>query len=171
MRPQSPPFGSLKIGFSNILYYQLILKILEDINEVLKNDKMKIIYYLQGIIAGEGHIKPGKHKSLNSVRIGCSNAKEKLFYHILLKKLGIKSHIAKNQIEITGQDNFLKLFKCRLIDLHPKKYLVFLNSFLKFRQISLKIKKEFLKEKENIKKELSILNIKRGDYHKTSNLV
>ncbi len=147
MRANSPRYGSLRVIFSNIIIYQVILKLLKDVRKIIKEDEDTIKYYLQGIIAGEGYVKPSKHKSLDSVRIGCVNKKEKLFYHNLLQYLNIGSSIEKQQVSISGQANFLKIYKLDLIRLHSKKYNVFLNSMMGFKQISLNLKDEFLKER------------------------
>jgi hypothetical protein len=171
MRPGSMRYGSLRMLFPSIIHYQLILNFLERINELIAKDEGFITYYMQGLIAGEGYVKPTKYKSLDSVRIGCTKESEKQYYHALLSRLNINSSIEENQISISNQKNFLIMYQLELIKLHPKKYITFLNALLGFKQISLRIKEDFLRERENIKKELYILNKKRGELNEKGNVV
>jgi len=152
-------YGCLKVYYSNIILYQLIYNLIKNI-EIRLNNTQEIIYYMQGLIAGEGNVKLTKTKSLDSVRIGCLNNNEKKIYKKLLGELDIKSKIEKNDIVIHNRNNFIKIFKYGLIRLNMTKYHQFLKAFSMFKYNASKdINYEFLKCKNSVKDELNMIEV------------
>lgn len=142
MRKDTIRMGSLRICYNNIIIYQLILNLLTSIDKIINNKKC-LVWYMQGLIAGEGDIKLTKTKSIDSVRIGCVNLNEKRLYKKFLGRLGIKSQIEKNYISINNQRNFIKLYNYRLLDLHQRRYNKFINGLASYKYIKRDIKKDF----------------------------
>lgn len=148
MRKDTNIYGNLTISYSNIILYQLILEILSKIKLNLARKETK--YYLQGIFAGEGSIKLTKFKSIDNVNVGAGERVEQDFYANCLKTLNIISSLEKNCVKIHNLKHFLKIYKYRLFELHPKRNRKFLNGLKKFKQIPDNLKGEYL----NVKNEL-----------------
>ncbi len=145
MRAGSLAFGSLIIGHSNIILYQLIFNLLKKIRKIVLKEEKFCQYYLQGITAGEGDVKLTKYKSIDSIRLGSTDANVKKFYSRCLKKLGINSQIEQNYVCINNQRNFFKIFGYDLFTLHPKRKEKFIGGIANFKQIPDSLKKEFKK--------------------------
>jgi len=157
MSPNTKKYGSVRILYSNLLLNRLILNILNSIKKVIQNNNL-IVFYLQGLFAGEGDIKLTSSGSIDSVRLGCTNLKEKKYYIKLLKRLQIKSKLEENYICVNNRKNFIKMYKLGLLKLHQQRYKKFLNGFLKFRYNPTQ---NYLKEQ--------LINIKKEIYKKVLN--
>ena len=89
---------------------------------IVENYKQKSIYYsdiLRGFFAGEGNIKTGSHNN-RTIRIA---QKKSSFLEKLLKYFKIEFNYRKEErsYSITHKDNWDKLAKIRIGDLHPLK--------------------------------------------------
>ena len=124
-------------------------------NKIISNRKDLIIYYLQGLIAGEGCVKLTKYRSIDSVSIGAKCHYEKEFYKDLFKILDISCKIEEYEISIFNQRNFIKLYNFGIMKLHPLKYKKFLKGMLNFKQFNPEIKEEFLYLKKSFQYELA----------------
>ena len=138
MWPGTMRQGSLRIDYSNIILFQVILKLLEEIKKILVPEPVK--YYLQGIFAGEACVKPNKYWSLREINVGVTNIQEKQFYSNSLLVLGIPSSKNKNSITIHSMENFLEVYKNNLLSLHPKRNEKFLKYLSNFTQIPKRLK-------------------------------
>jgi hypothetical protein len=150
MRESTNRLGNLRILYSNIILYQLSLELLEKIKRILPQLPAEFTkYYLQGLMAGEGDVKLTKTRSVDSIRIGCMNDKEKKFYSECLSRLGIVSRVEKNGVTINNQRNFVKVYKHQLLSLHQKRQEKFLEGMKQFKRIPAEVK-TVLNEIKNI---------------------
>ena len=90
---------------SNIILYQVVRKMLDDIKNLLL-DQSTVIHYLQGIFSGEASVKPTKYGSLDDVNVGAVVLEDQKFYADCLLKLGISSSFEKSCIRIHNMENF-----------------------------------------------------------------
>lgn len=141
--------GSLRIDYSDIILYQIVRKTLDDIENLLI-DQGTIIYYLQGIFAGEGSVKPTKYGSLNDVNVGAVVLEDQKFYAACLLKLGIPSSFEKSCIRIHNMENFLKIHQYGLLELHPQRKAKFLHHFSRYKQIPQRLKASYSSFKEEV---------------------
>ncbi len=141
-------FGSLRIDYSNIILFQVVMKLLGEIKDILPLDK--IDYYLQGIFAGEASVKPSKFKSLSDVSVGAQEMNDKIFFANCLLILGINSSFEKNCLRIHSLDNFLKIHQYNLLELHPIRHKKFLNCLSNFTQIPKRLKVKYSSFKEEV---------------------
>lgn len=143
-------FGSLGINHSDIILYQIVRKILDNVESLLI-DRSTIIHYLQGIFAGEGSVKPTKYGSLCDVNVGAVVLEDRIFYAACLLKLGIPSSFEKNCIRIHNMENFLKIHQYRLLELHPERQAKFLHHLSRYKQIPQRLKASYSSFKEEVK--------------------
>lgn len=141
MRKGTMRLGSLRISHSNIIFYQLIRNLLEEIK--LVTSKEGIQYYLQGIFAGEGCVRPTIFGSLDNVNVGAVNKEDQLLFAQHLFLLGITSTIQPNCVKIHNLRNFLKIYHYNLLELHPIRHKKFLDCLSKFKQIPQELKAEY----------------------------
>lgn len=154
MRADTNVLGNLRIVHADIILYQLSLELLEKIKKIILSLSAQFTsYYLQGLAAGEANVKLTKLGSIDSVRIGCVDYREKQVYSKCLNKLGITSQIETNYLTINNQRNFIKVYKHCLLKLHPKRHKKFLKGMARFERIPTEIKKEFEEFRKDLKKE------------------
>ncbi len=151
MRKNTIRYGSLRIDVSNIILYQLIIELVSKIKEIITLETAK--YYLQGIIAGEGSVKPTRFGSIDNVNIGAINREDQVFYAKCLEMLGINSSYEKNCVRIHNLRNQIKIYKHDLLELHPIRQAKFVKHFVKFRQIPDELKREYYSLREEIENE------------------
>ncbi|MEK6904932.1 MAG: hypothetical protein AABX24_00875 [Nanoarchaeota archaeon] len=142
--------GSLRIDHSNIILYLIVRKMLDDIETLLHNQST-IIHYLQGVFAGEASVKPTKYESLDNVDVGAVFLKDQKFYATCLLKLDIHSSFEKNCIRIHNMENFLKIHKYNLLELHPLRQAKFLHHLSRYKQIPQRLKASYSSFKEEVK--------------------
>jgi len=150
MRKDTKIYGTLRICYSNIILYQLILNVLEKIRPIILTQSKLGKYFLQGLVAGEGNVKLTKFGSVDSIRIGSTNLEEKQLYKQYLELLEIESHIEDNYICINNQRNFLKIFEHDLFKLHNERKTKFLNGLVAFKHIPDDVKEKFANVKRQI---------------------
>ncbi len=146
--------GSLVIGYSNILLYQLLLNLLSKIiSKELNLSSQQRVYFLQGVIAGDGCVKLSPYSSLQSISIGCTNTKESYFYKYSLDLLDVSSTVEKTgTVRVCNLKNMLHINNLGLVELHLDKLNKFNKAFLEYKQIpdDLKVRYYILKKEVNL---------------------
>ena len=147
MRKGTMQFGSLKINHSDIILYQLIRNLLEEIKNMVSIETSS--HYLQGIFAGEGCVQPTVFGSLDNVNVGAVVKEDQLFFAKCLELLNISCSLAPTYIKIHNLKNFLKIYHYNLLELHPVRHKKFLTCLSQFKQIPQELKAEyyFIREK------------------------
>jgi len=147
MRKCTMRLGSLKISHSDIIFYQFIRQLLEEIKLVASKEVIQ--YYLQGIFAGEGCVRQTIFGSLDNVNVGAVNKEDQLLFARHLNVLGIICSIQPNCVKIHNLKNFIKIYHHQLLCLHPVRQKKFLECLSKFKQIPQELKAEyyFIREK------------------------
>jgi hypothetical protein len=100
--------GVLNIKISNTVLKSFISALITNSKKITLSNKSYSLHYLSGLIASEGSVSKDK---LKEVTIGCTNIKERRFIRKLLKRLGLNFTEGKNQLSITGWNNFYFLYK------------------------------------------------------------
>ncbi len=149
MRKCTMRLGSLKISHSDIIFYQLIRNLLEEIK--LVTSKEAIQHYLQGIFAGEGCVRQTIYGSLENVNLGAIVKEDQLFYSKCLKLLGINCSFEQNCVKIHNLKNFLKIYHHNLLEIHPIRHKKFLSCLSQFKQIPQELKAEYYFVREKVK--------------------
>ena len=130
--------------------------------ESVKNNKKFHVYLLQGFFAGEGNIKTGAH---NNRQIRITQNKRVDFIEEFLKDSNIPYKFEKNHGNgyiIHGRNNWDRLAKIKIADLHPERKIKFWEAYNEFKQYHYKkgyLKKQVFKLLRNqyTNEELSII--------------
>lgn len=102
-------FGVLKARVSNTVLKTFILRLLAIVKKLALKKKQYAIFYLGGLLAGEGHVDG--RSILRQISIGCSHEKEKSFIRKLLKMLRFNFYESKDRFVISGWNSFYILYK------------------------------------------------------------
>lgn len=143
-------WGTVDIYYHNTIFRSFILKLLENIKEIVINNRELATYYLKGYLAGEAYV--GSHD--REIQFASINNQELNVAYQCLNLLGIKSSFSKAtstsppRIIITNLDGFLKLYKNNIFELNLYKKLALLNKILRYKKIENGLK-------ENINKEIN----------------
>ncbi len=110
-----------------------LVKKWKDIVEKSKNKKEMYAGVLRGFFAGEGNIKEGSHSN-RTVRISQNNPNR--FIEGVLDYYKVEYKFVKNERNyyITHKQNWNKLAKIRIADLHPTKKTRFLKVYNDFKE-------------------------------------
>jgi len=122
--------GTLILEFNSAIFAQLIQNILIKIQErILNYNKEEVIWYMKGIIAGEGSIEINYKFMKYNVHISACKKEERLLYQKCLNVLGIQLKVYENYKEtiISKRINNFKLLELDLMSLNPTKYAKFLE--------------------------------------------
>ena len=171
--------GNIHISLYNTLFVKILKEIIEKIKIEAENHGEISKDYLRGILAAEGNInvKGTTTNCLYMVRISASKQKERDHYKKCLEKIGIKISCKDmptispeegiklgwktdkgraGAVIISRWENFVKVLKLGLLNLHNEKKIKFLkyfrnNKFTKqFLDFACFIKKEFtMKQAQN----------------------
>ncbi len=126
------------LQFNSIILIELMKLLHERLKSTILENEKFAASYMRSIIAGEGQVATKSWGTLFYVSISSKYLKEVEFYKQCLKFLGItsgafESHAMK--FPIYGKDNFDKMNRFRLLDLHPNKKLKFDNGIKSYRRI------------------------------------
>lgn len=90
-------------------------------------------HVLRGFFAGEGNLKEGSHKN-RTIRI--SQGKPNIFLETMLKELNIESRFSERERSyvITGRENWDKLSRIKIADLHSNKKVKFWRIFNSYKE-------------------------------------
>ncbi len=152
MRKGTMRLGSLRISHGDIILYQFIRNLLEEIKDIISIETSP--YYLQGIFAGEGCVQSTIFGSLDNVNVGAIVKDDQLFFAKCLELININCSLAPAYIKIHNLKNFLKIYHYNLLELHPIRHKKFLNCLSKFKQIPQELKTEYYSIREKVKNDL-----------------
>ncbi len=94
----------------------VVLEVHERIKKEILTDRNKAVFYLSGLLAGDGSVIAGEGKAIVELCLN-PNSDEPRFYRSLLESLGLeiseaafRTYDTKRYIRISGYKNLLKLF-------------------------------------------------------------
>jgi len=115
-------FGTLHIEVYSIMFQLLISRLIE-ITPFLcgKLSNKEIIYFIQGLLAGEGSVGLAKSGSVNEVSYTSTRPEERVLVKNLLEKLNlkVKDYSYQFQLRMFGFDNLKSIFNMNLFKYHP----------------------------------------------------
>lgn len=122
--------GVLELWKGGVILKEIIIKMLYLVRNEILEDKRLCKSFIQGLMAADGWPQI-INKHLTYMSIGLSEKKlneEGIFYHKLLKSVGINSTVSKNKdIKICGWDDFYKLAKVDIFKLQSERQILFLE--------------------------------------------
>lgn len=121
------PYLILRIANKNLLEKWKIKT-----KDILKNKECRV-YVLRGIFAGEGNIKVGSHSN-RTIRIAQKKQTEEINKILDYLKITYRFFPKERSYVITGRENWEKINKLKICELHPEKRNKFNQVFSTFKQ-------------------------------------
>lgn len=134
---KSPAWGTAVIERSDSILRTILLRLVSELGNKIeeKGSEREVADYLSGILGGESTIywslSPQGHGA-KSIRISAPSSNDRDHYSECLTKLGIKAHEINRGLQISGLDNFLKVFDLKLMNADPRRELEFLRMLLTY---------------------------------------
>ena len=129
----------VQILFHNKLFKLAYIYILHDLRKEIVKSKDNCISYMKGILASEGAIRLDNSKIPGSIKISASSEERRKFYKECLNVIGIEASKdgltpGSEAVVITHFNNFRKIFKMNLLQLHRQKQKKFLKALMKYQK-------------------------------------
>ena len=156
---KSASFGTLHILIPSCVLGEICLGILDHLEILSTKNEKHAAAFLRGLMAADGSAIEHQYKhnkTLRNVDLAIETQKEIMLYKKILNKLNIevKDYSAHSRkLSVCGWDNFYKLAKINIFELHRKKVNSFKNGFSNHKY-TLMIKKylsPLLKEELSVK--------------------
>ncbi|MBN2423052.1 hypothetical protein JXB41_07550 [Candidatus Woesearchaeota archaeon] len=134
---------NIQIVFHNRLFKVFYLHLMENLKELVLQEKRYAIPYIKGLFASEGCVrKQVSSGTPTSIKISVKSKGRRAYYKKCLKKIGIipsKDELTKNSeaVMITKAFNYKKILDMNLLNLHVDKKVKFENALKNYKKINI----------------------------------
>jgi hypothetical protein len=134
MRASTARQGALRLCYPNLLLNAITLALLRKVKSELPQNPEASRLYLKGLFAAEGHVDFTQTGALSRVDIGSTDPENRELFPRILRAVGTTNiYLDKGAIEISGLENFLRLYQLGIFDLSLDKKARVLRGLLSYR--------------------------------------
>jgi hypothetical protein len=181
---KSPAWGTVIIERSDSILRTILLRLVSELGNKIeeKGNEREVADYLSGILGGESTVywslSPQGHGT-RSVRVSAPSSNDRAHYSRCLAKLDIEAHEIERGLQITGLNNFLKVFDLKLMNADPRRELEFLRMLLTYTRWRYpspiwkhycELKPLIKRKSAELQKSLENLNAVFGEYKLSTNV-
>ncbi len=131
-------YGTFHVRFTSQVAGEIVIGILRNVQnqKILFEDERFSYAFLRGLFAADGSVVINPNRNLNKLTLTFENKEECSFYEEILNFLKISYNINQpnRNIEITGWNNFYKMFENKIFEFHTPRNIKFINGFLKTKK-------------------------------------